>query len=250
MTAMADRIWVIVNTCYRYFPATVPSLLESLADLGGVPAGRVIIVVGETEPGAPPLDCRGLADSGATVVYGPWANLDNNALIWASGADGAGSAVLPDDGWLFYLHDTCAVTDGFWAKVVAKAAELENMAPRPLAAKLHRPYSMCIGLYAVAGLRRAAVRDDLARRVNLDRSDAARMKIKTNMWELEDHVFRLLEREYAGALWVYQNVREVIARGETPYGTGTARIYELYKDPGVVKIKANYGEGDPLHVKL
>jgi hypothetical protein len=109
---------------------------------------------------------------------------------------------------------------------------------------------MCIGLYAVSGLRRAAVREDLARRVNLDRSDAARMKIKKNMWELEDHVFRLLEREYAGALWIYPNVREVIARGETPYGTGTARIYELYSDPGVVKIKANYGEGDPLHVKL
>lgn len=246
---MADRIWVIVNTCYRYFPATVPSLLESLANLGGVPAGRVIIVVGETEPGAPPLDCRGLADIGATVVYGPWANLDNNALIWASGADGAASAVLPDDGWLFYLHDTCAVTDGFWAKVVAKAAELENMAPKPLAAKLHRPYSMCIGLYAVAGLRRAAVRDDLARRVNLDRSDAARLRIKKDLKTLEDHVFRLLEREYAGALWVYPNVCEIIQRDETPYGTGTTRIIEYYSDPGVIKKKANCGLA-PLHVKL
>jgi len=247
MTEMADRVWVIVNTCYRYFPATVPSLLESLASVGGVPSGRVIVVVGETEPGAPPLECRGLAEIGANVVYGPWANLDNNALIWASGAS---AAALPDDGWLFYLHDTCAVVDGFWRKVLWRATVLEKLTPKPLAGKLHRPYSMCIGLYAVAGLRRAAVRDDLARRVNLDRSDAARMRIKTNMWELEDHVFRLLEREYAGALWVYPNSREVIARGETPYGTGTARIYELYSDPGVVKIKANYGEGDPLHVKL
>jgi len=253
MTAMTDRIWVIVNTCYRYFPATVPSLLESLADVGGVPAGRVIVVVGETEPGAPPLECRGLAESGATVVYGPWANIDNNALIWASGA-GAGTdafaAALPDDGWLFYLHDTCAVVDGFWRKVLWRATVLEKLTPKPLAGKLYKGSSMCIGLYAVAGLRRAAVRDDLARRVNLDRSDAARMRIKKDLWTLEDHVFRLLEREYAGALWVYPNSREVIARGETPYGTGTARIYELYKDPGVVKIKANFGEGEPLHVKL
>ena len=251
MTAMSDRIWVIVNTCYRYFPATVPSLLESLADVGGVPAGRVIVVVGETEPGAPPLECRGLAESGANVVYVPWANLDNNALIWASGAaSGAGAAELPDDGWLFYLHDTCAVADGFWRKVVWRATVLEKLTPKPLAGKLHRPYSMCIGLYAVAGLRRAAVRDDLARRVNLDRSEAARMRIKKDLWTLEDHVFRLLEREYAGALWVYANVREVIARDVTPYGTGTERIYERYADPGVVKLKANFGEGAPLHVKL
>jgi len=253
----AERIWMIINTCYSYYTKTVSALLESLTDVGGVPIGRVIIVVGETEPGAPELECRGVAESGAAVRFVPWANLDNNALIWASGAgsgvtyDTPGApAALPDDGWLFYLHDTCAVTDGFWGKVVSRAEALENMAPRPLAAKLHGPYSMCCGLYAVAGLRRAAVRDDLARRVNLDRSEAARMRIKKDLWTLEDHVFRLLEREYAGALWVYANVREVIARDVTPYGTGTERIYERYADPGVVKLKANFGEGAPLHVKL
>jgi hypothetical protein len=244
---MTDRIWVIVNTCYQFFPATVPALLESLTSVGGVPLGRVIIVVGETEPGAPQLESQGVAASGANVVYVPYANLDNNALIWASGAD---AAALPDNGWLFYLHDTCTVVNGFWEKVVAKVIELENMTPTPLAGKLHRPFSMCIGLYAVAGLRRAAVHDDLARRVNLDRSEVARMRIKWDLATLEDHVFGLLEREFPGAIWVYPNVRKVIARGDTPYGTGTDRIHELYVDPGVIKKKANFGEGKPLHVSL
>jgi len=253
----AERIWILVNTCHSYYPKTVPALLESLMDLGGVPVGRVIVVVGETEPGAPDIKCRGIAESGAAVRFVPWANLDNNALIWASGAgsgvtyDTPGApAALPDDGWLFYLHDTCAVTDGFWGKVVSRAEALENMTPRPLAAKLHGPYSMSCGFYSVAGLRRAKIREDLARRVNLDRSEAARMRIKKDLWTLEDHVFRLLEREFAGALWVYPNKREVIARDVTPYETGTARIYEFYADPGVVKKKANYGEGKDLHLEL
>lgn len=244
----AERIWVIVNTCYSYFPKTMPALLESLHGVGGVPEGRAIVVVGETELGAPaPAEAAEAEARGAAVHCVPWANLDNNALIWASGD---GGAALPDDGWLFYLHDTCAVTEGFWAKVVARAAELERLAPRPLAAKMHRPYSMCIGLYAVAGLRRAAIRDDLARRVNLDRSAEGRMRVKKDLGTLEDHVFRLTEREYAGALWVYPNVREVLARGETPYATSTERIYEYYADPGVIKRKANFGEGAPLHVNL
>lgn len=257
-TPAAERVWVLVNTCHAYFPATAPALLESLTGAGGVPFGRAIVVVGETAPGAPAPACRGVAESGAAVHCVPWANLDNNALIWASGAaraDGApgaedAAAALPDDGWLFYLHDTCTVTEGFWAKVVARVQALEALAPRPLAAKMHRPYSMCIGLYAVAGLRRAAVRDDLARRVNLDRSPAARMRIKRDLGTLEDHVFRRLEAEGPGALWVYPNAREVLARGETPYGTATPRICEYYADPGVVKVKANFGEGLDLHVSL
>jgi len=251
----ADRVWVIINTCYSYYTKTVSALLESLTDVGGVPSGRVIIVVGETEPGAPELECRGVAESGAAVHYAPYANIDNNALIWASGASSdveryaPGAAALPNNGWLFYLHDTCAVTEGFWGKVVSRAEALENMAPQPLAAKLHGPYSMSCGFYSVAGLRRAAIREDLEHRLNLDRSDAARLKIKQSLGTLEDHVFRLLATEYSGALWVYPNVCEVLSRGETPYATDTQRIYEYYADPGVIKRKANWGASE-LHLNL
>jgi hypothetical protein len=252
----SDRVWVIVNTCHSYYTKTVPALFESLTDVGGVPVGRVIIVVGETEPGAPDLECRGVAESGAAVHFVPWANLDNNALIWASGAGAeheapgaAAPAALPEDGWLFYLHDTCAVTEGFWGKVVSRAEALENMAPRPLAAKLHGPYSMSCGFYSVAGLRRSAIRKDLESRVNLDLSHAARLKIKQNLGTLEDHVFRLLAAEYSGALWVYPNVCEVLSRGETPYATDTPRIYEFYSNPGIIKKKANWG-ASALHLAL
>jgi hypothetical protein len=231
----------------------VSALLESLTDVGGVPVGRVIIVVGETKQGAPELECRGVAESGAKVRFTPYANIDNNAFIWASGATGGDAralADLPEDAWVFYLHDTCAVTDGFWKKVVSRVEALENMTPVPLAGKMHRPYSMCIGWYSVAALRRPAIRADLARRANLDRSDGMRMKIKRNMWELEDHVFRMLESEFPGALWISDNQREVIARDAKPYETETERIYEFYADPGVVKKKANYGEGKDLHLEL
>ena len=250
----AERIWILVNTCYSYYSKTVPALLESLMDVGGVPVGRVIIVVGETEPGAPELECRGVAESGAAVQFTPYANIDNTAFIWASGAAGDNGALaladLPDNGWIFYLHDTCAVTDGFWSKVVSRVEALESMTPVPLAGRIHKPFSMCIGWYSIAALRRPAIRADLAGRANLDRSDEARMRIKQKLGELEDHVFRMLESEFPGSLWISDNKREVIARDVTPYETGTARIYEFYADPGVVKKKANYGEGKGLHLEL
>lgn len=240
---------VLVNTCLRYYDTTVPPLLASLIGVGGVPAEAIRVVVGESDADAGASTSAGAAmrADGVAVTAVPYANMDNNALIWA--ACDADEATLPADAWVFYLHDTCEVREGFWARVVAKAAELAAGGV-VRAARIHTPFSMCIGLYAVATLRTAAIRGDLRAKVNLDRSPAAILRVKQNLGELEDYVFkRIADHWTSRAVWVYPNKSEVIRTDARPYGTDTPRVYEYYSDPGVVKIKANWNQG-PVHTRL
>lgn len=242
---MGPPVIVLVNTCARYYDRTVPQLLESLVRVGGVPATAIHVVVGECEAAEDVVRADGGADHRV-----PYANMDNNALIWAAcDVDETG---LPADVWAFYLHDTCEVRAGFWERVVAKAGELAGAGAAAggyRAARIHTPFSMCIGLYAMATLRSEEIRGDLRAKINLNRSPEAILRIKTDLGGLEDYVFKQIAKRWPSSVWIYPNKCEIVQRDARPYATDTPRIYEYYSDPGVVKIKANWGQG-AVHIRL
>ena len=82
---------IIINTCLRYLPVTVPPLLRSLRD-AGTPMGLVHVVAGETPTaecgdGFMTTDEDEAANPRAHVHHVPYGNVDNNALIWAATQD-------------------------------------------------------------------------------------------------------------------------------------------------------------------
>jgi hypothetical protein len=216
---------VLVNSCERYVGTTLPRLLHSLK-LAGVPPAAVHVVIGESD---------GYSDevSGHHVHRVPYANMDNNALIWAS-RDAA--AYIPSTAWVFYVHDTCAVLPHFWERLKsldmgdAAAVRVNGSGP-----------SMCIGAYSVAALRSPKVREALTALKSVDTSPGAVLAVKQNLGMLEDYVFVLLASAH------FENVARVDV-DEDVYGTGVPRIAETYHTPGVVKYKANWKL--PVHIDM
>lgn len=233
---MAPRIRILVNTCLRYCDRTIPPLLESLVVVGGVPREAIDVVVGET-----PLSYAHSPTHSIAHHFVPYANMDNNALIWASQQDDRTD-------WYFYLHDTCSVTEGFYRKVVTRVAELDR--GPTLAAMVHYHSSMCIGLYRQSALSDPAIRNLLEKKINLDTSSAVVLGIK-NSEEVEDFVFNCIRQHHgAHTVWVFPNTYTRLDAGDGVYGTGVQRIFELYADPGIIKMKANWGQSNKLHINL
>ena len=216
--------FIVINTCQKYYEATTPPLIDSLVK-AGVPLDVVHVVVGET----PEPACTSTTFMGAHVHFVRYANVDNNALLWA-----AFDAPFSDEHWIFYLHDTCTVEPYFWDKVCETLDGVTKI--NAVAAKLCHPSSMCIGWYSLHTLR--AVAHLLRRFVNTDASPSVMLNIKKNVDFLEDVAFCLVQT--VGNVYVCQNEYRVIERDVFVYNTATPRIVEFYENPGIRKYKASW----------
>lgn len=208
---------LVVNSCAKYSSAAA-ALLASLRS-AGVPPGSTHVVVGESP------------SEGSTAAPGGWrehrttlCNLDNTALLWALDAPD-----LADDDEFFYVHDTCELLPGFWASVCA--IDLGGGG----AVRLKAGPSMNVGLYSVRALRERA--GDALRA--LANTDPARVPgLKQDLGLLEDYAFALL-----GARAALGDGPAHVREDASPYGTGVTRRAETYQPPGLVKYKANWGQG-------
>ena len=98
----------------------------------------------------------------------------------------------------------------------------------------------------VAWLRGAAVRHRLAE-LYTERIDTKAQR-KQLLGELEDTLFKLAEQG-AGTIRCLQ--ADCTAHGVcTVYGTTTKRLVEFYAQPGIFKLKANWGQDVLLKVQL
>lgn len=209
--------YLVVNSCAKY-AAAAGGLLASLP-AGGVPPEAVHVVVGEC-PSAESCTAPG----GWRVHRSTWCNLDNTALLWALDA-----SELRDDDDFFYVHDTCELLPGFWDAVCGLDLGGDD------AVRLKAEPSMNVGLYSVGGLRARAAGGLRA----LANADPARVPaLKRDLDLLEDYAFRLL-RVAAAPLGGEPHVRY----DASPYGTGVPRRAETFPRPGLVKYKANWGQG-------
>ena len=231
-----DDVGVVINTCVAYVNIAVPPLLHSLA-AAGVPAQRVHVVVGDADferDEEPPL--------GPSYHYRSTYNIDNNGLLWLTQDPRAAAAHK----WVFYLHDTCEVHPEFWHKVTAMAREAGGGAAD--AVMMYSPFSMGMGLYRVAWLKTAAVRDYMATILNPD--PAMKSTIKQNLTSLEDTLFKQ-GPALGGKVVVPATLkREVLEEKVLVYGTDTPRIKEYYEAAGVYKYKANWGQSTLLTTQL
>ena len=217
------KVAIVINTCLSYLDVTVPKLLVSLRE-AGTPMRNVHIVVGET----PPFECRDIAYEDAYAHFVPYGNMDNNGLVWASSGTSAESALRGYD-WIFYLHDTCLVKPSFWNLAVVAA----DMHAGYDAARIQPGSSMCIGLYSLPALRTPHMLDQIHRITNLDCTPTKVYDIKSIC---EDQVFNLLGR--VGVLNNHQTHLDLDL--PNPYSTKVVRIQEVYDNPGVIKLKANW----------
>ena len=209
---------LVVNSCERYSSAAA-ALLASLAR-GGVPPAATHVVIGEC-----PETTTTTAPGGWREHRTGWCNLDNTALLWALDAPD-----LADDDEFFYVHDTCDLLPGFWDSVLA--IDLGGAG----AVRLKTGPSMNMGLYSVGALR-ARAGDALRALANVD---PARVPgIKQDLALLEDYAFGLLGAREEAALGGEPRVRG----DASPYGTGVTRRAETFTRPGLVKYKANWGQG-------
>jgi len=227
------RVAVLVNSCAPFWPRTSRAVLASLR-VAGVPPEAVFVAVGQSAVrGSEAVFVQGAGgEYCVTTAHVPWANMDDNALLWAATTDRLG-----DFEWAFYMHDTCEALPGFWDELPRALAAALAERPDLAAVKLHGPFSMCMGYYRLDALR--GVAPAVAATANLD--PARLMDVKR---EVEDRVFGVL----AGAGMGVGVLPNVYAPGPAadPYGTGVPRIAEKYDTPGLLKHKANWRTFDRL----
>ena len=235
---------VVITTCRSYAPVAVPPLLRSLRR-AGVPDEAVHVVVGE---------CQEVGDERVDGVWHHrrrYCNLDNNGLMWLGLEAKTDQCTAPEwvapewvapewvaPEWVVYLHDTCLVAPHFWARTLRVVASLP---PRAACVRLHRPFSMGMGLYRTAWVQSPRVAAYLRRLVNLDPGKTA--ALKRNLRVLEDTLFKFanptkcltLANKYTVAArnLVLADYREAAA-------DAVPRLVEYYATPGVYKLKANY----------
>lgn len=227
---------VLITSCASYADHALPRLLGSLA-AAGVPPDRVRVVIGDCE-----ADRDGKSD-GVWVHERRYAMLDNNGLAWACLEDGL--AGWPGVDWVVYLHDTCAVDADFWGTCARLAARDLREAD---CGRLVRHNSMGMGLYRAAWLRSPAV---VARLAELETRDAgARLRLKQRLDVLEDTLFKLADQGGGRVVTLAHGFR-CDGRAERVYGPQcSARLAEHYSPPGILKFKANWGQGAALKVDL
>ncbi len=210
---------LVVNSCAKYSSAA-GALLASLSR-GGVPPESTHVVVGEC-----PDESSSAAPGGWREHRVRWCNLDNTALLWALDAPD-----LADADEFFYVHDTCELLPGFWAAV--QAIDLRGAG----AVRLKAGPSMNVGLYSVGALRARAGAGLRA----LANDDPARVRgLKQDLALLEDYAFGLLGARDDASLG---DGPDAVREDASPYGTGVPRRAETYARPGLVKYKANWGQG-------
>jgi len=219
-----SHIAFVINSCSKYYETTVPILLASMDECKIDRKNIFIIVGGEA-------DAEEQRDQHFFVKYN---NVDNNALIWASETD-----VLGDYEWIFYLHDTCTVTETFLDKANSCLITYKDAN----AVKIHGPFSMCIGFYRLNVLRQ--LKDAMQHMKNFDTSPAAVLNVKNSC---EDQVFYLIQN-LVGQLCTIPNVYNVVENDVMKYGTDIHRIVEFYDMPGIYKYKGNHGHA-PSHINL
>lgn len=217
---------VVVNTCKGYMDKTLPKLMASLKD-ANVPRDQIHVVVGES-----PRDI----DDGH-FHYRSWYNIDNNGLLWLTQErpDVAGKA-----DWVVYLHDTSYVHKDFWKKCKRIVQRYTNDASVKMI-RLHPVYSMTMGFYRLPWLYSDEVRDFKKTIVNYDAGQKLRVK---NMGE--DILFNKFKESSQVSL---NNDHSLIKENQKPYGSDTPRVIEFYKEPGIYKAKANWGQA-PFHTNL
>lgn len=226
---------VLITSCDSYADHALPGLLRSL-EAAGVPPDRVRVVIG---------DCaadREADKDGMRVYERRYAMMDNNGLAWACLEDGL--ATWPGVDWVVYLHDTCVVETDFWgtcARLVARElceADCGRLVPHN---------SMGMGLYRVAWLRSPAVVACL--RELETRDTGGRLQLKQRLDVLEDTLFKLADRG-AGRVINLADDFECDGRADHSYGPEcSARRVERYSPPGILKLKANWGQA-PVKVAL
>jgi hypothetical protein len=232
----APPVAVLVNSCAAFWPRTSEGVLGSLR-AAGVPPEHVFVVVGQSPD--PPDDDPG-QQYPVTVSRVAYANMDENALLWA--VTPAGRAALAGFDWAFYMHDTCTALPGFGAALEpaladALAAQPRELLDRDAAVKLHGPFSMCMGYYRLEALWRAA--PALLSHANLD--PARLMDVKR---AVEDRAFGVLEA-LGGRVAVLNNAHAPGPPADA-YGTGVPRVTERWASPGLLKHKANWRTFDRL----
>lgn len=225
-----QKIAVVINTCAEFAPRAVPVLVESLR-AANVCVQDIHVVVGECDAASESFD------QGVAWHFRESCNIDNNGLMWLSLE--ADSCAAYD--WVFYLHDTCLVSAGFWegCRAIASAA-----APHVHCIRLYAPYSMGMGLYRVSWLKSAAVRAVLTKLHNTDAS--RKVALKTDLGVLEDTVFKAFPRCRA----TLRNVPTRTTACVSLYGTDTPRVLEFYAIPGIFKLKSNWGQSKTMTTTL
>lgn len=219
---MENSFHVVINSCLGFYEIAARTLVNSLKSVG-VPLSAIHVVVGES-PEESDTQIEGIAHH-----FRRWCNIDNNGFLWLT-QENHGL-----HGWVFYMHDTCLVVNGFWESCLRLVKEVF---PHDISCvRLRTPVSMGMGFYKIEWLRTAQVVEALRNEINEDPSK--KMDIKKDIHRLEDFVFHLAERDGKGCASL-ENKYTVVQQNVKMYGSETPRIIELYQVPGVLKIKANY----------
>lgn len=211
-------IYVVINSCKKYVETSLPLLLKSL-DEAQVPRSHIHCVIGESD------EAYNDEVEGIAYHYVRYCNLDNNAFLFACDA-------IFESTWFVYLHDTCVVHPDFWNLMNGFVATYDGNADVD-AVSLRTYPSMNIGLYRTSVIQTDHIRHELAALANFSKDPQVLVKIKENLWMLEDHVFRLIKTVHLS--------NSVHSGGpDFYYGDGTSKRYtEKYPWFGVTKYKAN-----------
>lgn len=245
-------IAIIINSCLSFYEKTLPPLLESMAASPNFDPSHVYVVIGDSpEVHDATFTYSNASNANNTITirtfFRNWGNIDNNAMIWLTKED-AKSILAPYE-WIFYMHDTCRVHPDFFTNLPTTLAPYATSPQSQTAAvRIHSPFSMSMGYYRLSALHTPHITNFLTDLTNHDLSTESRIKVKNNLGQLEDIVFKKLAPHVA----TIPNRYNVITRDETITTDATAakRIVEYYNLPGIYKIKANYEPRIKLHLNL
>jgi hypothetical protein len=220
------RIAVVINSCLSYSNA-IQSLLNSL-NAANVPSDSIFVVLGES-----PEDKGPVIEKNVNYLFRRWSNIDNNAMISICLEN-----ICNSYDWIVYLHDTCLVTEDFWAKTIMNIVSYENKFD---CIAIHSPYSMGIGYYSVQWLQSQPVREYMMHLVNYDVTTEKKIQMKNNLDLLEDTLFKFAYRTNVGK-FTHLQVQQINKEVTDIYGNTIPRLEEYYPNAGIRKLKANYGQ--------
>ena len=211
---------IIVNSCKPFVNESTPVLINSLLK-SGVPPQYIHIVVGECE------ECRDYVKNDNSYHETQTVNIDFNGIQWILGRY---PETVSQTNWLFYIHDTCMVTEDFWTNVQS-IYEKQLKDSNYETAQLNKT-SCNIGFYNYDLFKKSYVINFCNKDRNMDlekKQTKKREAVKT-----EDTFFRNSNTLNLNKAY---NIDDTIIH---LYSSTIPRRLETYPIPGVIKVKANW----------